>query len=399
MKKLDELFDISAQARAAMPTKLILPGTVDTHVHFRTPNDGRMQMVVAACAGEHEATIDVPNVPDVQTLEQYRARRRIIESYQRGARFQVGMTPLINDKTDPDVIRAAWESGDIKGVKIFWQGVSNDYGNSISSAAAIVPLIKALAKPYHNRLTRPVVTLHAECLKDYRGDVIPIKDREFWCVQNEVKAIIEADPEGTYVIRHVSDYRTLEWVELMRHKNGYNIHVELSPQYFILIDDSLFESDSGHAELQCDCIFWPRPKDALSRSKIQEAALWGVSWIHIATDFAIHLDNPLLEGGVKINKWGKAVGGLNLLPKVAKSLMIDFFMSKGRSDLLAPMLSGNAAALYGFELSGKEHAYAREDWVVGDYTHGTVVDEKLGNRPVKAINFLRGHTMHWKLVA
>src|SRR5581483_4698819 len=89
--------------------------------------------------------------------------------------FQVLLTPLVNDNSDPEAFR---EARVVAGCKIFWQGVSNDYGNSISCAEAIVPFIKASARTSHySERQKQVVTMHAECLKDYKGRILPIKDR------------------------------------------------------------------------------------------------------------------------------------------------------------------------------------------------------------------------------
>ncbi len=387
--ELDTMFDISAQTRAAMPEVLTLPGTVDPHVHFRLKKTGQMAMVAAECATEHEATVDIPNVPGITSLEALRERYADIHScIPYGQRTQVLMTPLVNDTTDPEFIRAARKARLIHGVKIFWQGVSNDYGNSISSAAGAEKLIRSLGDT--------VCTLHAECRDDYDGKRIPIKNREFWCVENEVSKIIKMNPEGTFVIRHISDRRTLQWIETQRGR-GFNIHGELSPQYLILIDDDIFTGEDSHAALQCNCVFWPRPKDKHSQDAIRRAALWGVDWLHIGTDYAMHLEDFSQPSGVKINNKGVAVGGLNFLPRVAKSVLIDFYISHGRKDLLAPMLSGNAAKLYGIMLSDKQYKYMREDWVVPDYSMGKKEGVIPGQwHPVRSSCFLRGHTMHWR---
>ena len=111
----------------------------------------------------------------------------------------------------------------------------------------------------------------------------------------------------------------------------------------------------------------------------------------------MHLEDFSQPSGVKINNKGVAVGGLNFLPRVAKSVLIDFYISHGRKDLLAPMLSGNAAKLYGIMLSDKQYKYMREDWVVPDYSMGKKEGVIPGQwHPVRSSCFLRGHTMHWR---
>ncbi len=392
MDNLDQLFNISQMQRLMMPSSLLLPGTVEPHAHCRPEQTGQMAMAVAECAREHEAIIDIPNVPGIKTIDDLKNRRNSILFLSGRQDFQAFLTPLVNDHSEVNVFNTAYRQKIICGVKIFWQGVSNDYGNSISCVAAIKDFLRELDDNIP-------ITHHAECRHDYRGIPIPIKDREFWCIEHEVESLLVIKPRGIFVIRHVSDLRTLQWINLKR-KQGYNIHAEICPQYMILIDDDLFTSDEGHAVLQCNCIHWPRPKDARSRKAIQRAALSGKEYFHIGLDYAMHLWDPSAESGVKLNDKGQAVGGLNFLPRVAKSILIDFYVSNGKQALLAPMLSRNAAKLYGIKLSGREYQYIRKDWVVGEFTYGTQGGgQKPPGRQIRARNFLAGHTMHWQLAA
>lgn len=392
---LDKLFDIDAKKRAAMPKSLMVPLGIDTHVHGRTPQDGRSQMVIKMCAGEYEAIIDIPNVRDVSSGEQCLARRIMLEALvpEGKRRLNVYCTPLINDDTDPAMLKAAWKASDIAGIKIFWKGVSNAYGQYITSIQAIERLIAALPDGF-------VVTVHAECLIDYKGRPLEIKDREYWCIINELVRLIRLNPKLVYIVRHVSDYRTLQWIE-ERWKEGYKIYAEISPQYLIQVADDIFKDDDGHAELQCDCLYWPRPKDPHSRKALQASVLRCPPWLIWGSDLAVHLHDPSQVGGVKINNMGKAVGGLTFRPAAAKSVVIDFCVSHGKPENLRKLLVDNPSAAYGIKLEGTEVEYVREDWTVPDFTTYERVDTRApgGLYEARSINFLRGKTMHWKRAA
>jgi dihydroorotase len=299
--------------------------------------------------------------------------------------------PLISDTTDPEMIRRGWDKPDgqedFHGVKVFWEGVSNDYGNSISDIEKIRDIL-LLSTEKSRFKDRPMpVTYHAECAKDAGGNYIPIKDREFYCVSTQIAKAIEINPEAAHVIRHVSDYRTIETAVDWRAK-GVNIHLESSPQYAVLIDDSLFIGSDGLAALQCNCVFWPRPKDEVSRKCNADLMLSGYDWVHYALDYALHLDDPTQASGVKINSRGIAVGGLNFAPEAAVSVVIDYCISRGRPEVLNGLLCTNAARLYGIRLAGPKHRWMRSDWKVPEYTYG-------GNG-AKSACFLAGHTMRWK---
>lgn len=395
---LDSLFDISPAKRVQMRQQhsVLLPPSLDTHIHCRTIATGQMGMVVGECAKVHAGIIDIANVPGITTPNDVRRRlAQILSWVPKGKEMQVRITPLINDHTPAHHWQEVWDKPDgeeeIAGVKIFWQGVSNDYGNSISSASAIQDFLRSTTTKLKHKSRPLVVTMHAECLKDYSGNVIPIKDREYWCMYNEVQKVVRYNPEGTYVIRHVSDYRTLEIIAELRNK-GIDIHAEVSPQYFILIDDSLFTGEDGHAALQCNCIFWPRPKDAKSRKAIQSAALKGYAWMHIGQDYALHPEDPAQPVGVKINSSGIAAGGLNFLPMAAKSAMIDFFVANGRLEVLGDLMSRNPARLYGIQLPTKEEEYVHREWMVPEYIFGT--NDK--GQQVKSWCFLGNKFMHWQ---
>lgn len=390
---LDTLFDLSIEKREAMPKSAWVPLGIDTHIHGREDKDGRMPMVVRACAGEFECIIDIPNVPNAATGEQCAARGKMMQTFvPQGQTLRILHTPLINDNTDPDMLTEAWKRGHIAGCKIFWTGVSNSYGQFITSTAAVAHILRGIPDDFP-------VTLHAECSKDYAGNPIERKDWECWCISREVEAMLRIRPRGVFIIRHVSDYRTLEWIE---HKwtQGYRVYAELSPQYLIQIDDDLFVNDDGHSELQCDCVYWPRPKDARSRKALQAILLRCPPWLIYGSDFALHLHDQTAEGGVKINKWGKAVGGLNFLPKVAKSCLIDFCLGHGKPWVLERLLVTNPKRAYGIELTGALREYVRQDWVVEDFTEGSYFPAgDIHIRHVHALNFLRRKTMHWQRAA
>lgn len=397
---LDELFDISKEQRAAIPRTTKLLPTYDTHIHCRPKKTGQMQMVVTECLKAHRGIVDIANVTGIETPRDVLARTtQILSCVPTCSTLDVQVVPLINDHSDPDMWCGAYRDGIIPGIKAFWYGVSNSYGQSITTADAIEPFVRATTKNLGNMQRPMLITLHAECLKDYDSKVIPIKDREYWCMQNEVRKMVTSNPEGRYVIRHVSDYRTLDIVNDLLAK-GADIHVEFSPQYLMLIDDSIFTGDDGHAALQCDCIFWPRPKDAYSRTQLRKAALLGYDWFHIGQDYAMHIDDPTQLEGVKINSRGIASGGLNLLPEVAKSLMIDFFAANGKLEVYERLASINPAKLYGFTPPEQRETYERYTWSVPEYIYGKRQGENgQEGSAVKARCYLAGHAMNWKRAA
>jgi dihydroorotase len=397
---INELFDLSPAKMATLPAYIDLLMGVDGHGHLRNDSksgDGRMEMVLDAyndAVYQYVVAIGNGNPPVCDIPSALAYRRQINRHQRRAPNLNVLIASLVNDNTDPEMVRRAWDQPRgqevIHALKVFFYGVSNDAGNSVSNIYNIESLIKSTTVGLIHKKEPIPITFHAERRKDRSGNVLPIKDREFYCVETDICDAVHMNPDGKYLLRHVSDGRTFEWVRLMRRK--FDIHVEISPQYCITIDDDIFQSDDGKAMLQCNCICWPRFKDAWSRQQNINMALSGENWVHFGSDFAKHLADMNQLTGVKINSRGEAVGGLDFLPAAAKSVMIDLFLSNKKAHLIDNFMTLNAADFYSVEVSLERFRYYRRDWIIPEYTYG-----RRGNQRIKSACFLGGHTMHWEL--
>jgi dihydroorotase len=398
---LNSLFDLSPKTLKAMPNSIMACLGIDTHIHGRTPADGRSRMVIEACAGELEAIVDIANVPGVVTGEDCKQRCEMLESFvPKGKELKVYCTPLINNTTDPMMLIAGWKNHYLVGIKIFWEKVSNAYGQFITRAEAIRKLIRSLPEGF-------VVTVHAECAENiYTGERLPIADREWWCIQNQVEMMVRWNKGLVWIIRHVSDWRTLEWIERMWNE-GYRVYAELSPQYLMQVDDDIFLNENEHAELQCCELYWPRPKSERSRKALQGILLRCPPWLIYGSDLALHIFDLTQEKNVKVNNNGKAVGGLTFLPAAAKSILIDFCLSKGKPEILRKIMVEQPSVAYGITLKGTEVKYIRKDWTVPTHTTGKVWKnlsahiqgtDMTTEVEVRSVNFLRDKTMHWQRV-
>jgi dihydroorotase len=381
------------------PTHIDLPLTIDPHVHLRDETDGRLAMTLAECDAAHAVVIDIGNTAtEVTSLALVEERDAVVQRNKPpGSNLRVYYSPLIGRGGDMNIMRDIRDqSPDNRKavcVKIFFEGVSNAR-TSITDVEQIRFIIEESTR---GDLPPTPITWHAECLKASDGRMIPIKDREHYCVTKQVERALKFNPDAVHVIRHVSDRRTIQWAQEMR-RLGFNVHLEQSMQYLLHTNDSIFMADDGsHAILQCDCIYWPRPKDEADRCAAIALAQSRWFFRHIGNDFAMHLDDMSFDGGVKINSAGKAVGGLNFRPRDAKSILIDLCMASrnqvpNTQELLSGLLHGNAARVYGIEMPSGTERYVQQDSIIPSHTHGKTPD----GREVKARCFLAGHTMHWQ---
>jgi dihydroorotase len=323
---LDYLWDITPARLAALPRETELSGSIDTHVHLRNnarSGDGRMEMAVAECAAEHEAVVAIGNTnPEVTSaadsllyLKQARA------CIPKGNGLQILMAPLVGDHTDPEMVRQAWDrpdgQEDFHALKIFFDKVSNAK-TCVTDINRIAPLIQSVTRGLRHK-KRPIpITFHAEVFADKFGEQLPIAEREWYCVQHVISAAIAMNPDATYVLRHISDGRTIEWAQEQR-RRGVNVHLEICPQYSIMTEEDLFIADDGRAALQCNCICWPRFKNEWSRVAVENIALSGLSWVHEGTDYALHLDDPTLSARARClsSFWHNAVRDEHILKFVA----------------------------------------------------------------------------------
>lgn len=315
----------------------LMPGVIDTHVHFREPGLTDKADIAgesrAAVAGGVTSYIDMPNtVP--QTIDTARWEQKMALAATRSKAnyaFFIGVsTDNMSELLEADYTRVA-------GIKLFLGSTTGDM--MITDTA----LVERLLSDAHC-----VIVVHAESEKVIRENMkrlnpdgladLPV---EFHSRLRSAEACFESSQaivglalkhDALLHLAHVST--SAELALLTRGALlGKRITAETCPQYLLLCDD---DWASKGARMKCN----PAVKSAADRDALREAVRNGLIDT-IATDHAPHL---------LADKVGGALKAKSGMPMVQFSLvkMLDLFSP----ELVAEKMCHNPSRLLGIERRG-----------------------------------------------
>ncbi len=258
--------------------KVLLPGLVDMHVHFREPGFSYKETILsgsrAAAAGGFTTVCTMPNLnPAPDTMENLQAQLDIIE---RDAVIEVLPYATITKARKGD------ELVDYAALAPKVAGFSDD-GTGVQSAEVMEQAMKAVAA------TGKMVAAHCEVESLLNGGYI--HDGE-WCKAHghkgicsesewaEVKRDIEiAERTGCHL--HVCHISTKESVELIREakKREVKVSCETAPHYLAMCDEDL--RDEGRFKMN------PPLRSRADMEALREGLVDGTIDV-VATDHAPH---------------------------------------------------------------------------------------------------------------
>ena len=258
--------------------KVLLPGLVDMHVHFREPGFSYKETILsgsrAAAAGGFTTVCTMPNLnPAPDTMENLQAQLDIIE---RDAVIEVLPYATITKARKGD------ELIDYAALAPKVAGFSDD-GTGVQSAEVMEQAMKAVAA------TGKMVAAHCEVESLLNGGYI--HDGE-WCKAHghkgicsesewaEVKRDIEiAERTGCHL--HVCHISTKESVELIREakKREVKVSCETAPHYLAMCDEDL--RDEGRFKMN------PPLRSRADMEALREGLVDGTIDV-VATDHAPH---------------------------------------------------------------------------------------------------------------
>lgn len=326
---------------------MLMPGVIDTHVHFRDPGlteKGDIDTEShAAVAGGVTSYIDMPNTRPATVTRQAvddkisRAREVSIANYG----FFIGAT---NDNLS-ELLAADYSR--IAGIKLFLGSStgnmlvddSDTLGRLFREAPAIIAVHaedEAIIRAARERLA-------AEC-----GGSIPVsrhpdvRPREA-CAEATRRAIGLARATGARL--HICHISTADELALIREAkaDGIRVTAETCPQY-LLFDRNDF--DRLGARIKCN----PAVKEASDRIALLRELLPGGCIDTIATDHAPHL---------LAQKEGDALTAASGMPMVQFSLraMLELLDTESELDTLGPeriveLMAHNPARIFGIDRRG-----------------------------------------------
>lgn len=174
----------------------------DWHLHLR---DGEaLAAVVGASARQFARAIVMPNLkPPVTTVAQAQAYRdRILAALPPGTDFTPLMTLYMTDRTEPDEIRRAAQSGVVHAVKLYPAGATTNSDAGVTDLAHTYRALEAM-----QACAMPLL-IHGE-VTDHTVDVF---DREAVFIDTVLAPLRRRFPELRVVLEHITTREAAQYV-------------------------------------------------------------------------------------------------------------------------------------------------------------------------------------------
>ena len=343
-------------------TTLSLRRPDDWHLHLR--DGAQMAAVLGFTAQRFARALAMPNLkPPMTTTGALGAyRRRILAALPDGARFEPLMTLYLTDRTTPDEVARAADSGFVVGAKLYPAGATTHSDAGVTAVDRVWPALEALSA------TGLVLQVHGEVT----DPVVDVFDREQAFIDRVLERIVDRLPRLKVVFEHITTAAAVDYVRQAR----AGVAATITPQHLLLNRNALFE---GGIRPHNYCL--PVLKRERDRAELLDAATSGNARFFLGTDSAPH------ARGAKEAPCGCA--GV-FSAHAALELYAEAFETAGRLDRLEAFSSEHGADFYGVPRNEGTITLAREPWTVpAQYAFGS--DELV---PMRA-----GTELNWRVVA
>ncbi len=333
----------------------------DFHLHVR---DGKaMRSVILDTARQFGRAIIMPNlVPPVTSVQQAaRYRHSILDALPDGTDFTPLMTLYLTDRTDPDEIVAAHESGFIHAVKLYPAGATTHSDAGVTDIKHIYPVLETLSK-----VGMPLL-IHGE-VTDPAVDVF---DRERVFIETILSPLINQFPDLKIVMEHITTKEAVQFVVTAPE----NIAATLTVHHLLMNRNAIF---TGGIRPHHYCL--PVLKREEHRQALLEAAISGNPKFFLGTDSAPHPQHA------KESACGCA--GI-YTAHTAMELYAEVFDQAHALDRLEGFTSLFGARFYGLPQNPGTLRLKRERWTI---------PESLPLGTERVIPFRAGDTCQWKVI-
>ena len=333
----------------------------DWHLHLR---DGEaLKAVLPDTARQFARAIIMPNLkPPVRTVAEAKAYRdRILSALPAGLAFEPLMTLYLTDKTSPQDIYEAQESGFVKAVKYYPAGATtnSDSGlTDIRNGDRVFEAMQAVDLP---------LLLHGE-VTDKMVDVF---DREKVFIEQYLVGLREKFPKLRIVFEHITTADAAGFVLATD-----NMAATITPQHLLLNRNSIFQ---GGLRPHNYCL--PILKREVHRQALLEAATSGHPKFFLGTDSAPHSRDR------KESDCGCA-GCYSALH--ALELYAEAFESMDALDNLEAFASFHGPDFYGLPRNTDKITLTKKNWSIPH----EVPFPDAGLVPLRA-----GETLSWQMIA
>mmetsp|Transcript_3134 Transcript_3134/g.3543 ORF Transcript_3134/g.3543 Transcript_3134/m.3543 type:complete len:350 (-) Transcript_3134:91-1140(-) len=186
------------------PTEISIIQPDDWHQHFR---DGdRLTALAPLIAKQFKRCIAMPNLkpPVVTTEDAVRYRKEIIDALPEDKKTEMEplMTLYLTDKTTPEEIKKAKESGIVFACKLYPAGATTNSDSGVTDIKKIMPTLAAMAE--HGIL----LLVHGEVT----DPEIDIFDREAMFIDRYLRSIVNELPTLKVVMEHITTKDAVDFV-------------------------------------------------------------------------------------------------------------------------------------------------------------------------------------------
>ena len=308
----------------------------DWHVHLR--DEDALAMTVPAAAQSFGRSVVMPNlVPPITKLDQARSYyQRIIKQRPVGSDWQPLMVLYLTDKTTPEDILEAKDSGLICGCKYYPAGATTNSDSGVTNLRGLDDVFAAMQD------VGLVLQLHGEVT----DDAVDIFDREAEFIERYLIDIAERFPQLKIILEHVTTEQGINFVR----SSSANVAATITPQHLLYNrNDMLVGGMRPH--LFCLPIL---KRDHHQRALI-DAAISGDKQFFLGTDSAPHARHA---------KEAECCSAGCFSHHAPLELYAEVFERENALQHLEAFASLNGPEFYQLPLNTKRVTLKREEWIL-----------------------------------
>jgi dihydroorotase len=343
-------------------TNLTLRRPDDWHLHVR--DGAHLAAVLPFTAQRFARALIMPNLQppmtDTGALAGY--RKRVLGAVPDGLAFEPLMTLYLTDRTSPEEIRRAADSGFCVGAKLYPAGATTHSDAGVTSIDKVWPALEAMAEfglvlQVHGEVTEPSVDIF---------------DREHAFIDRVLSRIVRRVPALRVVFEHITTRAAVDFVS----GADMTVGATITPQHLLMNRNAIFD---GGIRPHHYCL--PVLKRERDREALVGAACGDDPRFFLGSDSAPHARHTK-EAACGCAGIFSAHAGIELYAEV--------FEEAGCLDRLQAFASERGADFYRVPRNAGEITLRREPWQVpAHYPYGA--DEIV---PLRA-----GSTIAWRLIS
>jgi dihydroorotase len=241
----------------------------DWHLHLR---DGEaLSAVLPHTAARFARAIVMPNLkpPVTTTAMAAQYRERIRAARPPGSDFEPLMTLYLTDRTSPDEVDRARDSGIVHGFKLYPAGATTHSDAGVTDVARIDAVLARMAE------RSVVLQVHGEVT----ADAVDVFDREARFIDEVLAPLVARHPRLRVVFEHITTAAAVAFVRGARD----GVAATITPQHLLHNRNAMF---AGGIRPHFYCL--PVLKTEPDRVALLEAATGGEPRFFLGTDSAPH---------------------------------------------------------------------------------------------------------------